>query len=112
MDYEVELNYRLTGHLHKDETVLSTLLSIQHGIYAATDMRIISVNSDTIGYRLRVHSYCDLERVECIENNGASFVQFTSADRQLIVRARSRNDARRFVDAVTTQITRPEEQLT
>jgi len=111
MDYEVELNYRLTGHLQQNEAVLSTLVSIHHGIYAATDMRIISINSDRIGYRLRVHPYCNLERVEWMEQDGAPYVQFWSAGRHLAVRARSRNDARRFVDVVATQISQPQEQL-
>jgi hypothetical protein len=111
MDYEVELNYRLTGHLQQDEAVLSTLVSIHHGIYAATDMRIISIKSDRIGYRLRVHPYCNLERIEWMEHDGASYVQFWSAGRKLAVEARSRRDARRFVDVVAAQISQPQEQL-
>jgi hypothetical protein len=111
MENEVELNYRLTGHLQQNETVLSTLLSIHDGIYAATDRRILCVNSDRIGYRLRVHPYCDLERVECIEYDDASYVQFSSAGRQLTVRASSRKDARGFVDAVAAHITFPQAPL-
>ncbi len=110
MDYEVELNYRLTGHLQTNETVLSTLVSTQHGIYAATDRRIVGVNNEAIGYRIRVHAYGDLERVECIEEDGAWFVQFCSADRQLTVRARSRKEAQRFVDTVSERINQRAEQ--
>lgn len=111
MDYEVELNYRLTGHLEPGEVVLATLVSIQHGIYGATDRRILCVNNDSIGYRIRVHPYSDLERVECFEEGDAWFVQFCSAGRQLTVRARSRKEARRFVSAVTDRLVEREEQV-
>lgn len=110
MDYEVELTYRLTGHLEPEEVVLTTLVSIQHGIYAATDRRILCVNTDSIGYRIRVHPYSDLERVDCIEEGGAPFVQFRSGDRHLTVQARSSREARRFVDAVSKQIASSAEQ--
>ena len=110
MDYEVELTYRLTGHLDAEEVVLSTLVSIQHGIYAATDRRILCVNTDSIGYRIRVHPYSNLESVDCIEEGGAPFVQFRSGERQLTVRARSSREARRFADAVTKQMASLEEQ--
>lgn len=101
MDYEVELNYRLTGHLDAKETVLATLISIQHGIYAATDQRILCLNNDDIGYRLRVHPYDSLDGVECLSEDGAWFVEFTSGERVLMVRARSEREADRFVEAVT-----------
>ncbi|MEX2401436.1 MAG: hypothetical protein WD423_11745 [Rhodothermales bacterium] len=101
MDYEVELNYRLTGHLDSNETVLATLISIQHGIYAATDRRILCLNNDDIGYRLRIHPYESLDRVEFLAEDGAWFVQFTSGVRVLMVRARSEREAERFVEAVT-----------
>ncbi len=101
MDYEVELNYRLTGHLETNETVLATLVSIQHGLYAATDRRILCLNNEKIGYRLRLHPYESLDRVECLTEDGAWFVQFTSGDRVLMVRARSEREARRFTQAVS-----------
>lgn len=104
MDYEVELNYRLTGHLEPGEIVLSTLISIQHGLYGATDRRILCVNTDSIGYRFRMHPYSDLERVEYIEEDGEPFVQFCAAGCRLIVRARSRKEARRFVDVVAERL--------
>lgn len=110
MDYEVELTYRLTGHLEPEEVVLTTLVSIQHGIYAATDRRILCVNTESIGYRIRVHPYSDLERVDCIEEGGAPFVQFRSGDRHLTVQARSSREAQRFVDAVSKQIASSMEQ--
>ena len=112
MDYEVELNYRLTGHLEPGEVVLGTLVSIQHGIYAATDRRILCVNTDSIGYRIRMHSYSDLASVDCIEEGGAWFVQFCAADCQLTVRARSRKEARRFANVVADRLLEPDEQLT
>ncbi len=111
MDYEVELNYRLTGHLDPGEVVLTTLVSIQHGIYGATDRRILCLNTDSIGYRIRVHPYSDLERVECMEESGAWFVQFCAAGRELTVRARSRREARRFVKVVTQRLRQPEKQV-
>lgn len=101
MDYEVELNYRLTGHLDSNETVLATLVSIQHGIYAATDQRILCLNNDTIGYRLRVHPYECLERVDCLSEDDAWFVQFVSGERVLMVRARTEREARNFADAAS-----------
>lgn len=111
MDYEVELNYRLTGHLEPGEVVLSTLVSIQHGIYGATDRRILCVNTDSIGYRIRMHSYSDLERVEHIEEDGASFVQFCAAGCQLTVRARSKKEARRFTKVVADRLLEADAQL-
>lgn len=101
MDYEVELNYRLTGHLESNETVMATLVSVQHGIYAATDRRILCLNNDTIGYRLRVHPYECLDRVHCLTEDDAWFVQFTAGEHVLMVRARSEREARRFSDAVS-----------
>lgn len=101
MDYEVELNYRLTGHLESSEKVLATLVSIQHGIYAATNQRILCLNNDAIGYRLRVHPYDGLERVDCLSEDDAWFVQFSSGEKLLMVRARSEREARRFVDAAS-----------
>lgn len=111
MDYEVELNYRLTGHLEPGEIVLSTLVSNRHGIYGATDRRILCVNTDSIGYSIRVHPYSDLECVECIVDDGDCSVQFRAADRQLTVHARSRKEARRFVDVVSSRLLDREEQL-
>lgn len=102
MDYEVELNYRLTGHLESNEKVLATLLSIQHGIYAATDRRVLCLNNETIGYRLRVHPYESLDRVDCLSEDGAWFVQFGAGEHVLTVRARSEREARRFTEAVST----------
>ncbi len=102
MDYEVELNYRLTGHLESTEWVLATLVSIQHGIYAATDRRILCLNNEKIGYRLRVHPYECLDRIDCLAQDDAWFVQFTSGERVLTVRARSEREAKRFTEAVST----------
>lgn len=109
MDHEVELNYRLTGHLQTGERVLATLISNRHGIYAATDSRILCLNNDTIGYRLRVHPYCDLKRIDCFSDGGAWFVQFTSSTRDLTVRARSAKEARKFVVVASEQLTDIEE---
>lgn len=96
MDREIELTYRLTGHLNEGESVLATLLSARHGMYAATDQRILCLNSERIGYRLRVHSYSDLSLVRCFEENGIWFVAFASDGRELAVRARSQREAERF----------------
>lgn len=106
MDYEVELNYRLTGHLEPEESVLATLVSIQHGIYAATDRRILCLNNEMIGYRLRVHPYECVDEIDCLTEDGAWFVQFTSGDRVLTVRGRSEREARRFAEAVSRVIAR------
>lgn len=99
MDYEVELTYRLTNHLEENETVLATLVSTQHGLYAATNRRVLCLNTDRIGYRLRIHPYESLERVDCLSEEQAWFVQFVAGDRQLTVRARSEHEARRFARA-------------
>lgn len=111
MDYEVELNYRLTGHLEAGETVLATLVSDRHGIYGATDRRILCVNTDTIGYRIRVHPYSNLEKVDCLDEGGAWSVAFHSGNRKHSVRARSRREARRFVQVVSDRLLEAEEQL-
>ncbi len=111
MDYEVELTYRLTGHLEPGEVVLSTLVSIQHGLYGATDRRILCVNTDSIGYRIRIHSYSTLESVEFIEEDGAAFVQFCAAGCQLTVRARSAKEAWRFTKVVAERLLQPDEQV-
>lgn len=97
MDREIELTYRLTGHLKEGESVLATLLSVRHGIYAATDQRILCLNNERIGYRLKVHSYSDLNLVRCFEEGGLWFVAFASNGRELAVRARSQREAERFV---------------
>ena len=109
MDHEVELNYRLTGHLQQGENVLATLISVQHGIYAATDRRILCLNNDMIGYRLRIHPYHDLEGIDCFSEDGAWFVQFTSKDRELTVRARSAKEAKKFVVKATEFLPEMEE---
>lgn len=101
MDFEVALTYRLTRHLAEDEVVLATLVSIQHGIYAATNRRILCLNDERIGYRLRVHPYESLDGVECVSEDGAWFVQFVSPAASLLVRARNERAARRFADAAS-----------
>lgn len=97
MDHEVELNYRLTGHLQNGENVLATLISNKDGIYAATDRRILCLKNDLIGYRLRVHPYRRLRRIDCFSDNGAWYVQFTADDRELTICARSAKEAKKFV---------------
>ncbi len=106
MDHEVELNYRLTGHLQQGERVLATLISSQHGIYAATDRRILGLNNARIGYCLRIHAYADLERVECISDGKAWAVRFMAGRRELAVRARSATEARMFARAASERLAR------
>lgn len=110
MDREVELNYRLTGHLEKGECVLATLISMQHGIYAATDRRILCLNNERIGYCLRVHPYGDLERIDCFSTNGSWLVKFTSRRQTLTVRARSGKEARKFVETAS-ELLKPTEEF-
>lgn len=101
MDYEVELNYRLTGHLEPHEAVLATLVSAEHGIYAATDRRVLCLNNEAIGYRLRVHPYECLDRIDCVREDGCWYIRFAAGEHVLMVRARSEREARRFADAVS-----------
>lgn len=110
MDNEVELNYRLTGHLEAGEKVLETLISVEHGIYAATDQRILCLNTDRIGYRLRIHPYDSLDRVDCLTEDDAWFVRFSSDGLHLMVGARTEKEARRFAAAVTRRLVEPNEQ--
>lgn len=111
MDYEVELNYRLTSHLHPDETVLATLISLQEGIFAATDRRILGLRNEAIGYRMGIYAYGDIERVEIVKKDEASFVEFHAAGRRLCVRSRSGKEARRFTDVANRQIERCEKDF-
>lgn len=109
MDREVELNYRLTGHLQDGEHVLATLISKQHGIYAATNRRILCLNTERIGYCIRVHPYCELERIECFSDGGGWVVQFASPKGELSVEARSAKEARKFVDVASERLVEAEE---
>lgn len=111
MDYEVELNYRLTGHLQPDEIVLATIISPQLGIFAATDRRILGVHNEAIGYGIRVYAYSDLQQVDCVQERGIWCVAFRSAERRLCVPTQSRREARRFAAAVSEHIDREAEEL-
>ena len=72
----------------------------------ATDQRILSLDLDRIGYKLRIHPYRFLQRIECISEENCWFVQFVSGESMLTVRARSREEAKRFVHAASDARTR------
>ena len=108
MDFEVELTYRLTGHLTEDERVIATLISSRDEIYAATDQRVLGLTRQRIGYALRVHPYEGLQDVRLHQDGGSSFVRFFSDAGELTIRARSQKEAERFVASVGCRVGKTE----
>ena len=104
MDFEVELTYRLTGHLKENERVIATLLSSRDEIYAATDQRVLGLTKQRIGYGLKVYPYGRLHTVRLFQDGGGSYVRFSSDAGELTIRARSEKEAERFVAFIARRV--------
>jgi hypothetical protein len=104
MDIENRLHLRAHRHLRENESILATLFSAGHGLYVATNRRVLCLNERGVGYNLRIHPYDHLTRARYFSADHSWFVELFSKGRAIKVRARSQREAEGFARSVARMI--------